>query len=566
LSDAKPATLNSNMSQTQTQTQKASTSRHVNDWPNDAGFQVDVEQRKPIALRIVGSFPSGVAGTLIRTGPASYRTESKEGEFRLSHWFDGWSHVYRFQLLPQANGTCRVLYNSRRQVDEQLARVKQTGRLDGITFGQKRDPCEGFFAKVKSVFAARNSGLPGDMNIGVTIHPAGPDSAGESSGGGPDKQHLTTRTDSAQLKRIHAQTLEPMGVTDQSKLHPELNGPMSCAHAQFDPKTGDCYNYNLAFGRFATYKLFRTSASSGKTEILATITGADVSPAYVHSFFLTESCVVLCVWTAHYAAGGLATLWQRNLLDAISPFDAKAQTHWFVVDRKSGKGLLQRFTSHAMFCFHTINAHERKQPDGTVDILADLNEYPSLDILHRLYYDNLVSDSPGARAYADKGRAASTKPRFARYKLSGISLQDAAAPTTTAADIPKALRILHLPASSAGELPTINPLNSTKAYRYAYGLCDRGQSSFLDGLVKVDLQTRQTVYWTKAKHTPGEAIFVVDPARKGKEDGGWLLSCVLNGATGTSYLLCLDAETMREIGRAESDVAWGIGFHGQHAK
>jgi torulene dioxygenase len=135
---------NSTMSQTQVKSAAQKASRHVNDWPNDAGFQVDVEQRKPVALKIVGSFPAGVAGTLVRTGPGSYRTAldsgtGKDGEFRLSHWFDGWSQVYRFQLLPQANGTCRVLYNSRRQVDEQLARVKQTGRLDGITFGQKRD-------------------------------------------------------------------------------------------------------------------------------------------------------------------------------------------------------------------------------------------------------------------------------------------------------------------------------------------------------------------------------------------------------------------------------------------
>lgn len=38
------------------------------------------------------------------------------------------------------------------------------------------------------------------------------------------------------------------------------------------------------------------------------------------------------------------------------------------------------------------------------------------------------------------------------------------------------------------------------------------------------------------------------------EDGGWPLSCILNGETGTGYLLCLDAETLQEVGRAESDV------------
>lgn len=380
------------------------------------------------------------------------------------------------------------------------------------------------------------------------------------------RPQLETRTDSAQLKYVDAETLEPTGVSSQVKLHRELSGPLSSAHAQFDPVTGHCYNYNLAFGRFATYKVFCTDPKTGDTKILATITGPDVPPSYVHSFFLTENTVVLCVWAAHFASMGLSTLWERNLLDAISPFDKSALTHWFVIDRTGGKGLIKRFTSKAMFCFHTINAYEKKQADGSVDILADLNEYPSLDILHRLYYENLVSNAEGARKYNLNGssRLESTKPGMARYLLSGIDLQRSHDVSQTT--YPGAKRIMHLPAPKAGELPTINPANRTKPYQYFYGLCDRGMSSFMDGITKTDLESGETQYWSKDKHTPGEAIFVPDPARKAKEDGGWLLSCVLDGATGTSYLLCLDAESMQEVARAESDVAWGIGFHGTHAR
>lgn len=65
------------------------------------------------------------------------------------------------------------------------------------------------------------------------------------------------------------------------------------------------------------------------------------------------------------------------------------------------------------------------------------------------------------------------------------------------------------------------------------------------------------------KHTPGEAIFVPDPDRN-EEDGGFLLSVILDGEKGTSYLLCLDAENMQEVGRAEVGVAVGFGFHGCH--
>lgn len=111
---------------------------------------------------MIGRFPAAVAGTLLRTGPAQREVDG----FKLSHWFDGFSQIYRFQLITQSNGSCKVLYSSRRQVDAQLERARRTGRLDGITFGQKRDPCDGFFGKLKAVFLSHDSGDPSDMNIG----------------------------------------------------------------------------------------------------------------------------------------------------------------------------------------------------------------------------------------------------------------------------------------------------------------------------------------------------------------------------------------------------------------
>jgi torulene dioxygenase len=56
---------------------------------------------------------------------------------------------------------------------------------------------------------------------------------------------------------------------------------------------------------------------------------------------------------------------------------------------------------------------------------------------------------------------------------------------------------------------------------------------------------------------------VRDPNGEG-EDAGYLLSVILDGDRGTSYLLCLDAGSMREVGRAECGVAVGMGFHGKH--
>jgi torulene dioxygenase len=94
-----------------------------------------------------------------------------------------------------------------------------------------------------------------------------------------------------------------------------------------------------------------------------------------------------------------------------------------------------------------------------------------------------------------------------------------------------------------------------------YGITDIGLSTFADGLVKYDAETHTTLRWSQQGQTPGEPIFVADPSST-EEDGGALLSVVLDGPNGKSYLLVLDAKTMKEIGRAHVDGVVGFGFHG----
>jgi torulene dioxygenase len=87
----------------------------------------------------------------------------------------------------------------------------------------------------------------------------------------------------------------------------------------------------------------------------------------------------------------------------------------------------------------------------------------------------------------------------------------------------------------------------------------------MDALIKHDNSAaQQHLLWEEHAHTPGEAIFVPDPARA-EEDDGVLLTVVLNGRTGSSFLLVLDAKTMTEVARAEMDWAVPFGFHGTFA-
>ncbi|KAG9317008.1 carotenoid oxygenase [Chiua virens] len=353
-----------------------------------------------------------------------------------------------------------------------------------------------------------------------------------------------------------------MGVCNQSVLHPELTGNLSAAHAKSDPVTGDLYNYNLTLGHESVYRVFRVSAETGQTEILATIT--DAPGAYVHSTLITENYFILCVWSGHYAWHGAKILWEHNMLDAISPFDSSKKALWYVIDRKYDRGLMAKYKCDPFFCLHTINAWEEwctgsTEPThcGQVDIVADLSIYKNLDVIKRFYYNNIKSTSPASLDYVGEKRRGKCDVFLRRFRLRDVNA------TTTSPSKPLKAEIEFTAESSHScDFPTINPRLLTHPSRYIYGVCDRGLSTFYDGIVKYDTVTRTPTYWSVEGHSPGEPIFVPDPY--GCEDGGVLLSVVLDGFSEKSYLLVLDARSMKEVGRATMDCVVGFGFHGAY--
>ncbi|KAL4992669.1 carotenoid oxygenase [Aspergillus falconensis] len=515
-------------------------------WPNDAAFEASTTSPIPTELKITGKFPLSLAGTLYRTGPAHYKLDTPSGQYARSHWFDGFSQIHRFEIIPdEERGCCRVTYTSRSQVDELLEEGRKGGNIDKyITFGQKRDPCMSLFEKVKATFlpadATKEKDRPGLSNVGVTVRPNMP---------GLPRDTITALSDSNQIQYLDLGTLEPVGVTTQKGLHLELKGPMSCAHAGYDPETGDLYNFNLDFGRSPTYRVFRTSAKTAKTEIIATISSG-VKAAYIHSFFLSRDFVILCIWPLYFTGYGASVLWERNIIDALK-FNPNAEAKWLVIDRRKGRGHVATFTSPAFFSFHTVNAFQEENEDGTVNVCCDIVQFANDAVLRHLYYENILSTGHGTPVYE------AGKPSLVRYKLpaiprEGVKKQVAAATVFTSIE-------------GAGELPTINPQYATRRQRYVYGIVDRGYSSFVDGLAKTDIETGKITYWGREPkpHTPGEAIFVPDETGD-SEDAGYLLSVVLDGETDTSYLVCLSARDMTEVARAECDHAIGMGLHGVH--
>ncbi|GFF88697.1 hypothetical protein IFM47457_08330 [Aspergillus lentulus] len=523
-------------------------------YPLEALLATDRDQREPVELRVTGTFPPLLAGTLYRNGPGTHRVDSKTGSYARSHWFDGFALLHRFKIVPTDGSNCRVFYNSRFQVDALMEKARRTGDLKEVTFGQKRDPCESFFHKMKTVFEPTDSlsdPNPQMVNSNVTVFanmpgmlkhgPAVPESS--------QFKVLTCLTDANQITHANPETLEPIAASTQQELHPDLKGQLSCAHPQFHPKTGDVYNYNLHLGPKSTFRIYHTSAHTSRTEVIATFS---TKAAYIHSFFMTEDYIILCVWPSYFKGLGASILWERNILDALK-FDPTAQAHWFVVDRKNHRGVVAKFVSPPFFAFHTINAFQDPGDKNTVDIICDLVQYTNMDALHRTYYEALLSPNGDVSDFTLKR---SETPMTVRYRLPRVPKE------STTRTVAAAERVFGF---ETGELPTINPRFATKRARYHYCVVNRGRTPFFDGIGKVDLETQTIQYWgsENTPSTPSEPIFIPDGNGEA-EDAGYLLSVVLNGETGTSYLVCLDARTLTEVGRAEHDHAISFGLHGSY--
>lgn len=113
------------------------------------------------------------------------------------------------------------------------------------------------------------------------------------------------------------------------------------------------------------------------------------------------------------------------------------------------------------------------------------------------------------------------------------------------------------------KFPTINyrAVNG-RHHRYVYLAETDGNSSLSTSITKVDIETETVRQWRDSGTHPGKPLFVPSPDANG-EDDGIILSVVLDPEADRSQLVCLDATTLRELGRAHLPHWLPFGFHGQ---
>lgn len=501
------------------------------------GFYSSPEVREPNELKIEGTFPSWLEGSLYRNAAATWEV----GDYTAEHWFDGFSRHHRFEI---AQG--RVSFRSRNGSDELMDFVRVTGRYPGSTFSN--DPCKIIFGAFEATFrdASNHQGRRSTNNVGVSYVPNFPGISGGATKNGAPFDNLVSTTDGNELQEIDPVTLEPVELFTYEASHAALvNGGASAAHPVIG-EDGTISNYVLDLETsLPTYRIFSVSPPHGAAKVLATIT--DAPAAYIHALFGSQKHLILVVWQADIVKES------PTVLESLGEWDPDRKTLFYVVDRERG-GLLRKYESpDAFFAFHEINTFE----NDAGDIFIDLPRMDDYSFLTAAKLANLRANigTPAATSKNDLAGA------FTRYRLPFYENnvhEDSAKLTTHKAEI--AISLPHAQANI--EMPRINSVKAGKPYIFAYGIHVEKAGNFADSIIKIDTETKEWKIWVPEKRSvPSEPIFAPRPNAT-EEDDGVLLTVVLDTSVRQSSLVVIDAVTMEELGRARMPSVVNYGLHG----
>ena len=461
------------------------------------------------SLPVEGTIPAWLGGSLFRNGPAKFEI----GDQSYSHWFDGLAMLHRYSFHRG-----QVSYRNR------LLQTKTYQKA--ITSGK---PGSEFATTEASSLAVRIFNLAKLM-----VSQQAKDGFNANVSLMRLADHFLALTEPPAPTIFDPRSLEVGGVLQYAD---KLSGQVSTPHPHYDFAHKQYINYLIQYSRQPSYKIYRVADNSITRHLIGSIPVNE--PAYMHSFASTENYVILTEFPFVVKPFSMMTSGKPY----IENFEWKPEqgTKFRVMSKKSGE-LVGTFQSEAFFAFHHVNAFEQGG-----DIFID------------------VCASPDAKGiyggYLAKVRVAESKPgdpraRLRRYHVP-LSAGASSRPDVDYEPI----------ADEAIDLPGLNlPQYFTKTYRYTYGVSSNKARPEppSNQLVKIDVQQGTAKTWFVTGCYPGEPIFVNAPSAR-TEDDGVLLSVVLDGRKGHSFLLVLDAATFEELGRANLPHHVPFEFHGLYA-
>ena len=337
--------------------------------------------------------------------------------------------------------------------------------------------------------------------------------------------HFLALTESPGVVEFDPITLNTVGVY---QFEDDIPAHMTTAHPHLDSHTGQFINFTIQFGRTTFYHIHTIDPVTARRRLIGSV--ETDRPGYMHSFAITEHFIILLEFPLIIQP--MELMKGKGFTDSLI-WKSEQGLRFLIVSKADGK-LHRIVESQAGFGFHVINAFEQGE-----DIIIDACISNEASAVTNLIIDQLAGDSI-KRAH----------PQFKRYILKAG----------------RSIAVEEILSSESIELPSIHYQQyNGQNYRYAYGVSTNllHPENMDNQLIKMDTHTGNSKIWSQEDCYPGEPVFVATPDGT-KEDDGVLLSVVLNGIQGRSFLLVLDAQNMDEIGRAEVPHHIPFGFHGMY--
>lgn len=458
-----------------------------------------------IPLPVKGEIPFWLSGILVRNGPVQFSIDNQQ----VKHWFDGLGmlHVFSFD-------EGKVKYSNKFLRSDAFHAVTKEGTFNYVGFAC--DPCRTLFMRLMTFFFPSKTYPLQNANINVT----------------KIAEQCVALYETPLPVRFDPKTLKTLGVFD-FKDDLVKNSCFESAHPHcFFNET---INYIVEYGLRSKYILYRILKGSNERQIIAEIPVEN--PSYMHSFAVTPHYIILVEFPI--VANSLSFLIKN--LPFIKNYHWKPErgTRFCVVEIKTGEIVFQEKTD-PFFAFHHVNAFERGK-----SIALDIITYPDASIIDELAHHSYMDLSTRSLL---KG-AENFPTVLKRFTLS----TDTKKITT------------EIIFDAVHELPFINSAYDGKSYRFVYA-ADVRKPNLADDvrkIYKIDVETKDILSWQEEQCYPGEPVFIPDP-KSDQEDGGYLLVILMNLQTAKSFLLCLDAQNLQEVGRAEIPHQIPQGLHGQY--
>lgn len=301
----------------------------------ELGFHDLIEEIQDCRLDVDGALPDWLDGTLVRNGPARWRTDAAEAD----HWFDGLAHLTRFRF--DGDG---LRYTNRFPRTEAYHAAVDEG-----SFAGQFSSSGGYLRKLKAM-------LTGEATDNANVHVA---RIGDD---------LVTLTETPNWVRLDPETLSYRGGLAYDD---ELTAHHVTAHLRHDQRTDEHWGYFTKFGRTSEYVLFCIPGGTTRREAVARV---EVDrPAYMHSFALTPTYAVLVEPPLVTHPSKFLLPGQGGFIDNYDWKPARG-TRFLVVRRDSGE-LVEELPVPPFFTFHTANAFERSGPTGAEELIVDLVAY-----------------------------------------------------------------------------------------------------------------------------------------------------------------------------------------------